>query len=77
MAEGHGRDEWGRMSIVCCLIANANRDPKKSGPVKPDDFNPYAERRKRADAIEVTQENVGLMRAAFIGSPESQKGFSK
>jgi hypothetical protein len=53
--------------MVCCLIANANRDPKKSRPFKPDDFNPYAERRKRANAIEVTQENIGLLRRAFVG----------
>ncbi|HOI56117.1 MAG TPA: hypothetical protein PLP01_12765 [Phycisphaerae bacterium] len=74
MAEGLGRERWAHTSMVCCLIANANRDPKKHRPFKPDDFNPYAERSRRSDVIEVNAETVGLMRAAFIGSPEPQKG---
>ena len=67
MAEGLGRERWAHTSIICSLIANANRDPKKHRAFKPDDFNPYAERRKRANAIEVTPENIGLLRSAFVG----------
>jgi len=67
MAEGLGRERWAHTSILCALIANANRDPKKHRPFKPDDFNPYAERRKRANAIEVTPETIGLLRSAFVG----------
>jgi hypothetical protein len=67
MAEGLGRERWAHTSVICSLIANANRDPKKHRAFKPDDFNPYAERRKRANAIEVTPENIGLLRSAFVG----------
>lgn len=44
MAEGLGRERWAHTSIICTLIANAHRDPKKHRPFTPDDFNPYAER---------------------------------
>jgi len=79
MAEGLGRERWAHTSVICTLIANAHRDPKKHRPFTPDDFNPYAERGSRraagkasgADVIEVTSDNIGLMRAAFIGAPRT------
>jgi len=67
MAEGLGRERWAHTSMICSLIANASRDPKKHRPFKPDDFNPYAERRKRTSAVEVTPENIELLRSAFVG----------
>ena len=41
MADGRGKAEWGRMSVLLAMLANINRDPKKSRPAKPSDFNPY------------------------------------
>ena len=67
MAEGKGRERWAHTALVCCILANAFRDPKKRRPYKPDDFNPYAERACRGDVIEVTSETAGLMREAFTG----------
>jgi len=67
MAEGIGRDRWAHTSLVCALIANAHRDPKKQRPFKPEDFNPYGDKAQHTDAIEVNEETVGLMRTAFTG----------
>ncbi len=69
MAEGLGRERWAHTSLICALIANANRDPKKQRPFRPDEFNPYAERRGTAldaDVIEVNSTTIGLLRAAFV-----------
>jgi hypothetical protein len=70
MAEGHGQERWAHTALICALIANANRDPKKHRPFKPADFNPYADRSRHGDVIEVTSETVGLMREAFTGRKE-------
>ncbi len=67
MAEGLGRERWAHTSLICALIANTHRDPRKQKPVKPDDFNPYVTRSQRAEVIEVTADSIGLMRAAFVG----------
>jgi len=42
MAEGRVRDEWRRTSVLLALIANTNRDPKKSRALRPADFDPFA-----------------------------------
>lgn len=46
MAEGRQKEAWGRTSTVLALIANVNRDPKKHRAFRPDDFNPFAPRRR-------------------------------
>ncbi len=45
MAEGLGRERWAHTSLICALIANSSRDPKKHRPFKPSDFDPYARSR--------------------------------
>lgn len=47
------------------MIYNANRDPSKGRALKSKDFNPYE--CQRSQAIEVTKENIGELRAAFAG----------
>jgi len=64
MAEGHGRESWSHTSLVCALLANAHRDPKKGRPFRVDDFNPYG-RETSGQAIEVTRDNIGTLRQAF------------
>lgn len=66
MAEAKSEFEWTLVSHQMALAANAARDPKKTKPFKPSDFNPYAEK-KTEEVIEVTKENVGIMRRAFTG----------
>ena len=63
MAEAKARAAWDRTSLVCALIVNANRDPKKSRPVKPADFNPYAKNdTKRRRGIPITPANIELLK---------------
>ena len=63
MAEARARAAWDRTSLLCALIANANRDPKKSRPVKPADFNPYAKNdTKQRRGIPITPANIDLLR---------------
>ena len=63
MSEGAGRDAWSRASNLMALLANINRDPKKSKVFKPTDFNPYYAVKK--DSVLVTRENIGILREAF------------
>jgi hypothetical protein len=65
MAEGRGRDEWGRMSSLLALIANVNRDPKRTRAFKPADFNPY-EARRPMGGIPLTKANMGLLKQVFV-----------
>jgi len=63
MAEARGRDNWAHTSAVLALVANVNRDPKKTRPYKPADFDPYSTRRERDEAIEV--EDLAVLKDAF------------
>jgi hypothetical protein len=72
MAEGRARLEWAQTAEVLAILYNANRDSKKrSRPFTAAEFNPYAERPKDAaeTATRITQENIGLLKSAFTGSP--------
>ena len=68
MAEARARDNWAHTSAVLALIANVNRDPKKTRPFKPADFDPYAA--KRTEAVVVDNENIGLLKQAFTKPKE-------
>ena len=66
MAEGLGRERWAHTSILCALIANANRDPKRGRPLKPSDFDPYA-RQERRERVIVDSESLVMLKEAFTG----------
>ena len=55
MAEGRGRLDWGRTSCLMALIANILRDPKKTKAVKPGDFNPYFQKQKPVQRVNIAQ----------------------
>ena len=66
MAEARSRGDWAHTAAVMALIANVNRDPKKSRSFKPADFDPFRQktaRDRRAEAIEVT--DLGTLKDAF------------
>lgn len=63
MAEGHGRDAWGRLSVLLALTANAHRDPKKGRAFKPTDFDPFG--KEPGEVVQVNRENIGLFKEAF------------
>ena len=69
MAEGLGRERWAHTSLICTLIANANRDLKKGRPFKPSDFDPYA-RADRRSARVADKQSLAILREAL----EAQKG---
>ncbi len=69
MAEGLGRERWAHTSLVCVLIANANRDPKRSRPFKPSDFDPYTRQDRRLRMV-ANKESLAVLREAL----EAQKG---
>lgn len=61
MVEARTQDEWARLSSLMALLANCNRDPKRSKPYQPHDFDPFGRRPepKPADRAE--------LRAWFLG----------
>ncbi len=69
MAEGLGRERWAHTSLICALIANANRDPKKGRAYRPSDFDPYARDKRRLRTV-ASKQDLKLLREAL----EAQKG---
>ena len=67
MSESRCRFAWSQTSSVLAMLANVNRDPKKSKPFMPADFDPYSARRHRSNAVVVTKDNIEAMRNAFLG----------
>ena len=74
MADGPGRTSWAQTSLIACILANANRDPKKrSRPYTPADFDPYAEDADREDSRRLTAENITDLKM-FVPQPRRAKG---
>lgn len=68
MAEARERSEWGRMSALLALIANAHRDPKKTRAFKPGDFDPFAE---RGSGGQERTNDMPALRALFRGKDKT------
>ena len=73
MAEGRDKQCWNHTSHVLALIANVNRDPKKSRAFKPADFNPYA-KQKSCGGVPITKENIGILKSVFIKPGRGESG---
>lgn len=60
MAEGRQRHDWSIAASVMALVANTQRNPKRTRPFKPSDFDPFAKRQTfiRAD--------VSVLKDVFI-----------
>jgi len=73
MAEGLGRERWAHTSIICSLIANANRDPKKHRAFKPSDFDPFCQKARmdRRSRTVADTESLALLKEAL----EARKGI--
>lgn len=70
MAEARGRENWIRTSTILAMIANTNRDPKKSRPFKPSDFDPYSDDRRRdakVESVDMATLKSMLLRAGVKG----------
>ena len=62
MAEGKCRERWNHTSAMLALIANANRDPKKSRVFKPEDFHPYMGRK----AAKRAKVSIDVLKDVFV-----------
>ena len=60
MAEGRQRADWSRTSALMALIANTQRDPKKTRAFRPSDFDPFARPRV------IPNTSVGVLKTVFI-----------
>jgi hypothetical protein len=61
MAEARDRQHWNHTASVLCLIANVNRDPKKTQAFQASDFHPY-ETRQSSGGVPITAKNIGALR---------------
>jgi hypothetical protein len=64
------------MSSLLALIANVNRDPKRTRPFRPADFNPY-EARRSGGGIPVNKASIRLLKKVFVDSPSQRRGRIK
>lgn len=65
--QGKEYAEWERLSALLCLVANANRDPKKRPrPFTPHDFfrRPGAKQMQRGAAL--TGESLRALKGLFV-----------
>ncbi|HNO80606.1 MAG TPA: hypothetical protein PKN33_21370 [Phycisphaerae bacterium] len=60
MAESRTRDAWGRTSSLMALLANCNRDPKKTRAYRPSDFDPFSKTGQPVKA------DFNLLREVFV-----------
>ncbi|AQT67950.1 hypothetical protein STSP2_01102 [Anaerohalosphaera lusitana] len=67
MAEGKMQNDWSHTSAVLAMMANVNRDPKKSRSFKPADFNPLENGSDKSQAIVIDESNIHLLKEAFTG----------
>ena len=73
MAEGRDRQMWVHTSWLLALIANVNRDAKKTLAFKPADFNPYAPRRR--PGVRITKDNIRLLKSLLRNDrPQGKAG---
>lgn len=75
MSEGRAKNAWQHTSVILSMLANANRDTKKSRAFTPDDFNPFTARKDK-HRIVIDKSNVHLLKQYFVptkGSPHESK----
>lgn len=60
MADAKQEADWWRTAHVLCMMANVNRDPKKSKAFKPADFHPAA---AKESGIRITRHNISVLKS--------------
>jgi len=68
MAEGRGRAEWSRTSLLAAVVMNASGRLRR--PVRPADFDPY---RRRLDGLKFNRENLPFIKTLFQGYEKRKK----
>lgn len=62
MAEARTGEQWLHTAAVLALLANAHRDPRKTGPFRPADFHPHL-RHKPPVAAKV---GIAVLKQVFV-----------
>ncbi len=65
MAEGRSKALWAHTSHVLALLANVNRDPKKTKAFAPADFDPHA---RKLAARPVAKVPLASLRGLIMGA---------
>lgn len=63
MAEARQRESWSRTASAMALLANTQRDPKKTRPFRPSDFDPFSAAKSAEPTPKV---GVGVLKTVFI-----------
>jgi len=64
MAEARAQHNWAAVSSLLAMIANVNRDPKKTRSFVPSDFNPLIERKRKDEPV--LQVGIEALKDVFI-----------
>ncbi len=64
MAEAKVRDNWAHTSAILAMIANAHRDPKKTRPFTPADFDPMEQRQSNQPIIRTS--DLSILKQVFV-----------
>ncbi len=64
MAEARQREDWNHTSALMALVANVNRDPKKTKTFRPGDFNPLAVASK--EKCELRTSDLSILKRVFV-----------
>ena len=74
MAEARSRENWAHTSSLLAMLANVNRDPKKTKPFKPSDFDPYGSANKSAKPVIRKGEDFDILKMVFVDEQKAQTG---
>ncbi len=66
MAEARRREDWSHTSTVMALMANVNRDPKKTRTFKPSDFDPTV----RSGMAPARTKDLHILKRVFVDRRE-------
>lgn len=66
MGEARLDEHWAHTASILALIANVNRDPKKTGPFKPSDFLP---RRQSSSQMTTEKADISVLKHVFLKQP--------
>jgi hypothetical protein len=74
MAEARGAEEWRRTSSLLAMLFNAHRDPRRSNPAMPDDYNPHARRNEdQAQLLKIPSKMANKLMFEAIGGGKKKR----
>ena len=71
MAEARSRAAWAHTSSVLAMLANVNRDPKRTRAFRPEDFDPHSRKDK---PVVMKGRSIDILRIVFVDpAPPTQR----